>query len=853
MIHTANEPVTSDVSYPLGNGYDEFCTKSHGIREHWRPFARRFQDMNVADLKRLTAESRRLAREDGITYHVHGDTGRPFRRWTLDVVPLILDQQDWCRIEAGLVQRATLLDLMLADIYGPRRLITDGIVPPELIYSPGGFVRQCDQVRIPGCHQLMLYSADLARGSDGTFWVTRDRTQATAGFAYVLENRNIMSRLLPDLLRESGVRPLTNFYNSLRQKLDRISPRPGMGSRIAVLTPGQHDPAYFESAYLATHLGYTMVQGGDLTVRDGKVWLKSIDGLRLVDIILRRVADRLCDPLELRPESQLGVAGLLEASRLNNVTIVNPLGSCVLENPGLMAFLPSICRYFLNEDLQLPSAATWWCGQPKERDYVLANLDKLVIKPAYRRPGLRTVVGSAAGPKERQTLREDILARPYLYVAQEKIALSTTPTLVNQRLQPRHSILRTFLLADDDGYEALPGGLARSASTADEVVIAYDNGGLTRDTWVLGIEQDDTVHLRLPPTEVGDNVAYEHVPASRAAANLFWVGRLAERAETTARLLRVVRERSNAVVGDEDAPANDFLKILLKPLSPPPPDGTADADAGDSGAAIESEIRSCISDPNRDDSLVAVLSGFIDAAYAVRDRWSMDSWRILNNLKVFSEAMATSADDPADTVPFELDRLISELVAFTGLNMENTTRDLGWTMLDIGRRIERGMALIRLIKTTLVPTYDSHTEYMVFESVLAATESLITYRRRCRSHLALQPILELLLLDETNPRSLVYQFMRLSDHTGKLPRPRRSYRLDADERLIMRALTKLRLVNPPVLTRTDDELRYHDRLNTAMKQLLTLLERNADAINRRYFLHVAEARQLVPVTMDLDQ
>ncbi|MEO0588777.1 MAG: circularly permuted type 2 ATP-grasp protein, partial [Planctomycetota bacterium] len=367
------------------------------------------------------------------------------------------------------MQRARVLNMVLADLYGPQRLLTEGLLPPELVFAHPHFLRPCHGIAVPGDQHLILYAADLARNPDGSWWVVNDRTQAPSGAGYALENRVVLSRMLPGLFRDCGVRRLATFFARLRENLMRLAPTASDNPRIVVLTPGPYNETYFEHAYIARYLGFPLVEGGDLTVRDNQVFLKTLGGLLRVDVILRRVDDTFCDPLELRGDSMLGVAGLVQAAAAGQVTIANPLGSGAVDGPALTAFIPALCRALLGEELKLPSVASWWCGQPSELDYVLDNLDGLVVKPAF--PGLDDgpVFGSHLSKASREDLAERVKARPHHFVGQESVALSTAPVWRDGALTTRHVMLRAFVCATKDGYEVMPGGLVRGSAASDSM------------------------------------------------------------------------------------------------------------------------------------------------------------------------------------------------------------------------------------------------------------------------------------------------------------------------------------------------------------------------------------------------
>src|SRR5882724_3144803 len=411
--------------------YDELLEKDGHLRPHWETFFQSFSELGQEDVQNRHAELLRLLKENGVTYNIYGDPAGTHRPWLLDPIPLLISREEWHTIESGLIQRATLLDLILKDIYGQRKLIRNGLLPMELVYHHAGFLRQCAGIQLPGKHNLVLYSADIARGADGKIWVVNDRTQAPSGSGYALENRMAMARILPELCGGLKVRHTSDWFDSLRQALNEMAPGQKQNPRIVILTPGPGNETYFEHSYLSSFLGFTLVQGNDLIVKDNYVWLKTLSGLEKVDVILRRVDDVWCDPLELKEDSQLGVPGLLNAVRKGHVSIANPLGCGILENPGMMPFLQNIARYFLGHDLLLPAIASWWCGQPKEMNYVFDHIRSLVIKRIYKSSsGSTSIDASSLTEKKLEELKQQIKAHPHLYVGQEKVGFSSVPSLV---------------------------------------------------------------------------------------------------------------------------------------------------------------------------------------------------------------------------------------------------------------------------------------------------------------------------------------------------------------------------------------------------------------------------------------
>lgn len=834
--------------------YDEMYAREGQLLPHWQPLLQELDQLGKEGLKRRQQMALRLLRENGVTFNVHNGLRGAARPWQLDPIPLFISADEWTVIEAGLVQRAELLNLILTDLYGPQILLKQGIVPPELIFSHAGFLRSCHGMPFPGSRPLVLCSSNLARGPDGRMWVLDDRSQAPSGAGYALENRMVMTRIAPALFRNCHVKRLAGFFQPLRDRLARLAPQNREDPRVVVLTPGPYSSTYFEHAYLANYLGYTLVQGDDLTVRDGRVWLKTLEGLRQVDVILRRLDDGYCDPLELREDSRLGVTGLLQSARLGHVAIANPIGSGVLENPGLHAFLPGIAKCLLGEELKLPSVATWWCGQQRERNFVLENLDNLVIKPIHRTRGYRAVFGAQLTAAEQSALRERILHKPHLYIGQEMVSFSTAPSLVDGGVEPRHAVLRSFLVAGDDGYIAMPGGLTRISPQAGELVVSNKAGGLSKDAWVLSKEPVRYVSLwRQPKRDQVLPFLSEPLP-SRAADSLFWAGRYVERAEGTARLMRsifLLRRELRDANGDVSKP---YLYSLLRALT-----HVTGTYPGFVGEASEKrlqkpmpELRSLLRDTNRSGSLTSILQSFGQTALTIRDHWPAEIWRVIGAIR---QDWVDDEDAPgpgSNRMDDRLDHLIMQLVAFSGLGAESMPREAGWLLLDTGRRLERALGLISLVRATLVPHMNDAVHRQVMETVLVICDSLNTFRRRYRSYMHLPTVLELILLDRHHPRSLAYQLDRLQQHIAALPHGQASQRLGPDERCILETYTKLRLADAADLSKIEEEEGICKALDELLAGQAESLWRLSDLITSAYFSHSQPSQQLSPHRLDED-
>lgn len=833
---------------PTSGAYDEMFEDNGTTRRHWQPFMDALNRVGCEDLERYRLEVMRILRENGIAYNIHGNAQGVHRNWRLDIIPILFSREEWAALEAGLRQRARLLDMILSDLYGPGMLIKEGLLPMALIYRHDGFLRACHGLGPEGYPRLALYSVDMARSAAGQICVLGDFSQRPVGLGYALENRTAMAKVLPDFFRDCRILRLSDFFRTLRAEMAAAAPHQADQPRIVLLSSGPRDEFYFEQAYLAAYLGYTLVQGDDLTVRDGVVWLKSLAGLQRVDVILRQIEDLETDPLELRQNSRSGVAGLLEAARRGNVSILNPPGSGILDNPGLMSFLPKIAQRLLGEPLMLPSVATWWCGEPDDRKYVLEHIDRLIIKNVRRTPRNVPVYGSLLSKAERDEWRSRIQASPHRYVGQEQLRFSTSPTLSGNHFIPLHTVFRGFAVARQAGdYEVMPGGIARSAGDRASEVVSNRTGGMIRDAWVIASQPQKHVSLWLQKARLDRSFTRISILPSRAAENLFWVGRYAERTEALARVLRTtfhyMIERDWV---EEDTNSYFFMHLLkcLKKMSLSNAAGFPNGNEPPDGW-LEAEVSRVVHDSENPGSLTSILQFMLSAAYAVRDHWSIDTWHVINSLEEHRHTLEHYTGFVARMTSEQIDRLITSLLAFMGLCMESMSREYGWLLLDIGRRIERSLMFIELIRSNLVTGNEAYLGNLVMEAVLITTENVITYRRRYRSYMELETVLDLLLLDDRNPRSLIYQLDRLQEHIAELPRESQKYRLSEEEQLMLKATSRLRLSNTARLSEPVKGMKNHKRLDNLLGSLQILLEQTSDAITRAYFSHIREARQTV--------
>ncbi len=819
---------------PPLSGYDEAADRSGAPRPHWAELFDSLRDLGPAELGRRWREAKGLIRENGVTYNVYGDPDGIARPWQLDPIPLLIPPAEAVGLERALVQRARLLELVLTDLYGPQRLLKDGFLPPELIYANPGFLRPVHGVRVPGGRYLHLYAANLGRGADGRWRVIGDRTQAPSGAGYALENRIVMTRTLPEAFRDCKVHRLALFFQTFRDTLRALAPRNKDNPRVVLLTPGPYNETYFEHAYLARYLGYTLVEGGDLTVRDNRVFLKVLGGLQPVEVIFRRLDDDFCDPLELRPDSFLGVPGLVHAARSGNVAVANALGTGLLETPALPAFLPRLCRTLLGEELQLDSVPTWWCGEPDSLRYVLDHLTELVIKPAFPANRIEPEFPSELSPAQRTALADRIRHRPRDFVAQDRLDLSSTPVLDGDRLVPRKMVVRTYLAAEaGGGFAFMPGGLTRVSAGADTMVVSMQRGGGSKDTWVLAESAVSEFSLlpaggyRVALTRSGGDLP------SRAADNLFWLGRYAERAEGLTRLLRGIVVRLTERSGLVDSPElPSLLRALAAQADPKWPRAR---EAADPFARVFPAVFDR-ADPN---SLTSIVGSVRLVASVVRDLISLDMWRVINTLsKLPGEPGAKESPPPAGVLDL-LNRTVMTLAAFGGLVSESMTRGEGWRFLNMGRKLERSLHLIGLLRATLVNP--AAHEGPVLDAVLEVVDSGMTYRRRYMSSLRAEAVLDLVVEDETNPRSLATQLAALVDDVDHLPRPASAGRAP-EQRFALAALGSVRLAEPDRLAAVEEGTRPELRdLLTHVAGWLPIL---SDAITQQYLSHLQTSRHM---------
>ena len=790
-------------------GYDEFTDRSGEVRPAWRELADLVGERGRDGMDRLRAVLRGLVDNDGITYieiDRHGETVTDSHGmampgpWHLDGIPLLISAEDWQTLETGVVQRSRLLDAVLTDLYGAQRCLTSGVLPPRLLFGHPGYIRAVRNVQNPGRHQLFMHGCDLSRAADGRFRVNADWTQAPSGAGYALADRRVVAHAIPDIYEKVRPRPASPFAQALRLALIDAAPEAAEDPVVVVLSPGIHSETAFDQAYLATVLGFPLVESADLVVREGKLWMRSLGTLKQVDVVLRRVDAEYTDPLDLRPDSRLGVAGLVEAQRRGSVTIVNSLGSGILESPGVQRFLPAMSELLLGEKPLIDTPQYYWAGIEQERSHILARLSSLLITSTV---DAETLVGPALSAAQRGELADRVKAAPWQWAAQELPQFSTAPTdHYPGGLSAAGVGLRLFTVAQRSGYAPMVGGLG--------YVLIPGPGAFrlktaaAKDIWVRpptrsGAEQTVTVpSVKLPS-------GTQFISSPRVLSDLFWIGRYAERTEDLARLLIVTRQRYHEFRSRRDVEGSDCLPVLFNALAKVSGNhGAWRESAGEVLAHAPHTLWSLTADRQQEGSLAQSVEGLALAARAVRDQMSNDTWMVLGAVE---RTLARHAEPPNvrqadDTALADAQqRTLAGMLALSGMAAESMVQDAGWMMMDIGKRIERSLALTALLQATLTFRRRPGAEQTITDSVLVACECAVIYRRRNLGQASVAAVAELLLLDASNPRSLIYQLERLRSHLRLLPGASGSSR---PARLVEEISARLRRLDPEELEHTDD-------------------------------------------------
>jgi uncharacterized circularly permuted ATP-grasp superfamily protein/uncharacterized alpha-E superfamily protein len=762
---------------PLPGVYDEMMADDGAVREHWIELLTGLAGLGREELSRRFAASDRYLRESGVFYRVYEDKESADRSWPLSHVPLVIEAGEWEHLQTALTERARLVEAVLGDVYGPTELIRAGRLPAAFVAGSPDFMRPLANVPPPGGAHLRLYAVDIARGPDGRWWVLRDRTQAPSGAGYALENRLALSHGIPEIYRNLRVRRHAPFFQALQNELTSLNRQDD--SRVCVLTPGPMNETYFEHAYLARYLGFLLVEGEDLTARDNGVFIRTVSGLKRTEVLLRRLDADFCDPLELNSRSRLGVPGLVQAVREGKIVLANGLGAGVAEARGMLAFLPALARALDGRELAMPNIATWWLGDATLRTDMRDRLDDMVVASAFTGDLPSETLGDGVrgrdlDPQRRRRIEQSIEHRGVDVVLQEAVRLSTMPVWHDGELTPRPFILRVFLTRHGDGWSVMPGGFVRIGAHEDAYAISLQRGALTADAWISSTGPAAETTLLPNPDRITIKRATGILP-SRAADNLFWLGRYVERTEAT---LRVVRALLNRMA--ESDPATQVILTLSSLII------AWDAVPEDFPASRPVLIaRAALTSGDCPGSLPALANAARSTGSVIRDRLSPDAWQTLTRLVATCEAALGDGDSEA-AMAERVEAALRIIASFSGFEQENMTRLGGWRFLGLGRRIERAVATCRFIRK-----FGGKLDRGL-DTLLELCDSRITYRQRYVMVAARAPVIDLTLLDPPNPRSVAFQLDQIEAHLEVLPHLRADGRLSPPRQIAMAAATALR-------------------------------------------------------------
>lgn len=810
-------------------GYDELTDASGAPRAHWLPLLEAIGEFSEVERSARVARLDRRVRDTGIAYDIFADPNKPSQRWHLDLAPVVFSAAEWRWLETALIQRARLFDQVLADLYGPRKLLSSGLIPPDLVFSDSAFLRPCQDI-LPAAGGLRFYAADLARDADGIWRVIDNHTETVAGVGFALANRVVHTHVLGDVFKRcNGVR-IASHFQALQSALTAHIGRDN--ARVALLSPGAHHEDYFSHAYLARYLGYLLVEGSDLRTKGGRVHLKTLEGPKEIDLIVRCVDGRSIDPLELDPGGFSGPAGLLRACRRVPRLVVNAVGSAVVQNRGLGPYLPALAKHLLGEELELSDAPRWWLGDAAARQHVLENLDGLVVRKAQEgtgRPG-QAAIGQnsrSLSAADRELLRREIGLHGARLVAEAQVGFSSAPAFEQQRMVARPFAVRCFVALTANGYQLMPGGLAMTVDPDRAVALSAPDGH-TRDVWVLGDdEQEAHVSLWRPTVETARVERSQRVIQSRVADDLFWLGRYSERADWILRVLRSALRR----VEEDDGPATGraaackCIEVMLdKDAAGKPREKRSDRQ-------VEELCKALIAGDKGIRTLRRTVEGLYRVASLARDRLSLEAWLSLARFRPGDTWSKSIASAPPASVVDMIEEGLAAVSAFNGLMHENMTRNYGWSFLDMGRRLERAYNLSEAMLALFVPAPDPEEESASLQLLLELADSFITYRSRYRLDPMRVLVLDLLVLDETNPRSLAYQLEAISRHMETLPDARQGSALTSDRRLILQLLTSVRLADIEAVADEDERAEFEQLMREQVRQLPEL----SNALARHYF------------------
>lgn len=827
----------------------------------WAQFFESMADNRALALNQRATSLERQIRDNGVSYNVYADEGGPQRPWSLDLFPLIIEPDSWQQIAAGITQRMRLLEQVMADVYGPQQLLAQGLLPPALVQGHPGYLRAMHGVKPVGGTHLHIAAFDLAHGPDGNWWVVSQRCQAPSGLGYLLENRQAISSQFPQAFEALRVQRLAGTYRALMESLQRMSPA-GPESHLALLTPGPYNETYFEHAYLARYLGLTLVEGSDLIVRDEHLYLKTLKGLVPVHGLLKRVDDEYLDPLELRPDSTLGVPGLLQAIRAGNLLVANAPGSAFLESPALLGFLPALSRHLLGEELQLPALPTWWCGERSAMEEALPRLRDCAIKPTY--PGspsydsFDSVMSRSLSARELDEWAGRIVRQSEEHTVQAYIPLSQMPSWQasapgtpsngpDGRVVPRSVMLRVFAVADGaQSWRVLPGGLARVAGAGAEIA-SMQHGGSSADVWALTRGAVDNTTLLRPHLTPASLAQRKGLVTRRAAENLFWLGRYTERAENAIRLARLMLECLNGEA-QSSRPLLAWLSNMAVAntlvLSGVP-------SAADERRVFEHSLIASIGSTEGATSVGYQLRALKMAGSTVRERLSQEHWRLIvraeEELFASCTEHARSGDFSSRQALQVLKNTSDHMATITGAQTDRMTRDDGWRLLSIGRHIER----LGFLASALASGFETGSVHTAggFDAMMELFDSRITFQAQYPQSRDLAALIDLLVQGQgrDTPHSLASVAHTLRGLLAQLAGSESeelsalSLRVPDPAAWSLAQLCETRPKHATPGAAPGTEPGYFLALNDLLRQYTTAAFNLSDAISSTYFTHSIES------------
>lgn len=826
-------------SYISESSFDEMHDSDQNIRENWKEVVKDIEDAGLEKLKDKQAEIDWHLEDNGVTYNIYDDHDGPVNRsWSMDPIPFVIGEEEWDGIKKGLKQRAKLFNLIFKDLYSEQKLIRDNIVPAEVIFSHKGFSSEVFDFGYKEDFNLYFYATDLARGPDGKMWVVSDKTQAPSGLGYAIENRLTMNSITQDLYPNIAKHKLSSFLEEYKTLLKKLSG--GDLSTVALFTPGPHNETYFEHAYLSSYLEIKTLQGEDLLVKNGSLWLKSLGGLKKINTLLRRVDDRYCDPLELKNDSQLGVAGLVEAMREDKLNMINPIGSAIVENIGLNPFMKKIAQYFLKEDLILPQIATWWCGQKAALDYVLANLETLIVKKIDRTEQIKIYFGKKLSLDERSNLVELLLQNPHQYVAQEEVDFSTVPYYNKGVIEPRNAVIRAYSLKVDEEYSVMNGGLVRVSENKDSLLVSSKQGGISKDLWILGKDA-----IKTEPVNILNNTRYVETSIDKIstlkASNLFWLGRYLSRSISTTRLLvHVIKKITNfyryEVMTSKESQV--ILQNTLTHMTKSYP-GFMDLNKKENLEVFPMvEITSVIKDTHRSGSLSFTIAMLSNTNINLKDLLTIESWKLFERMQKEWNEFAYRKGDSTLIVASELDKFLIYLMAYKELVTESIFKEQGLILFEIGYQIEDALLLISKARSILCLKVDKTIGNTLLEGMLNSMESFNAYRAHYRSSLNLENVIDFLILNKQFPKSLTYVANRLLKDFKLLPKAK--VILTPYEEALMNVQKLLESIDLKSILQIKEEEGVYLGLDEVLAKLSDLFLKCSNEFSNTYFAHYDE-------------